>query len=148
MAEHCRSLFVLGRVAASQGDYAVARALYEESLAIGREVGDNLNIAFYSGGIGRCGGGPGRSSVGSAALGGGRGPARSDGNTLPPVDHVLAMNVRWLLPAPSLARKAFAAAWAEGRMMTPEQALPPGKGDNTHSATSATPVQQPPLLLD
>ena len=45
------SLFVLGRVAAYQSDYTAARAFYEESLGIGREVGNNLSIGFYLEGL-------------------------------------------------------------------------------------------------
>lgn len=40
------SLHNLGRAAQSQGDYATARVLHEESLAIRRELGDKSGIAY------------------------------------------------------------------------------------------------------
>jgi hypothetical protein len=40
------SLKKLGRVAYAEGDYAVARVLFKEGLAITRELGDKLGIAY------------------------------------------------------------------------------------------------------
>jgi tetratricopeptide (TPR) repeat protein len=42
----------LGDAASNLGDYPAARALYEESLAIRREIGDRYGIAWSLGGVG------------------------------------------------------------------------------------------------
>jgi predicted ATPase/transcriptional regulator with XRE-family HTH domain len=47
-----RALNGAGNVASSQGDYAGARSLHEESLAISREIGDKLGIAASLNGAG------------------------------------------------------------------------------------------------
>ena len=52
---HRRSLNILGNVARDQGDYPAARALYQEGLAIRRELGERWGIAQFAGGTGRSG---------------------------------------------------------------------------------------------
>ena len=56
------SLNNLGNVAFEQGDYPAARALFEESLAIHRELGDRLGIASLAEQPGERGPQPGRLS--------------------------------------------------------------------------------------
>ena len=48
------SLSNLGDVASSQGDYPAALPLYEESLAIRKELGDKKGIADLFGSLGRA----------------------------------------------------------------------------------------------
>jgi predicted ATPase/class 3 adenylate cyclase/DNA-binding CsgD family transcriptional regulator len=115
-------LIVLGRVEALEGDYAEARALYKESLAIGREVEDKLNIAFCLEGLAAVAVAQGE-PLWAARLGATAESLREAmGTPLPPVYRA---DYERLVAATraQLGEKAFAAAWAEGHAMTPEQAL-------------------------
>jgi predicted ATPase/transcriptional regulator with XRE-family HTH domain len=125
-----RSLFVLGRVAEGLGDYVAARALYEESLAIGRVVDDNRHLAsrlafstFIEGlaGLFVAQGEP----VKAVRLWGAADALREAmGTPIPPVYR--ADYERSVAAARAqLGENAFAAVWAEGRMMTLEQVLTP-----------------------
>jgi DNA-binding CsgD family transcriptional regulator len=115
-------LSLLGRVAASERDYAAARTLYEESLAIGRVVGDRLNTPFYLEGLADVVA-PQGDPVWAARLWGTAEALREAmGTPLPPVyraDYERSVAAT----RTQLGEKALGAAWAEGRTMTPEQAL-------------------------
>jgi predicted ATPase/DNA-binding CsgD family transcriptional regulator len=122
------SLSILARVVASQGDYAAARALYEESLAITREVSNKLHIASGLEGLAAVvaaeGYLPTRQGTQWAAQlwGAAESLRKAIGVPIPPID--LADYERSLSAARThLDEQAFADSWAEGRTMTPEQAL-------------------------
>jgi predicted ATPase/DNA-binding CsgD family transcriptional regulator len=115
-------LIVLGRVAALEGDYTEARTLYEESLAIGRELVDNLSIAFSLEGLADVVVAQ-EDPVWAAQLWGTAEALReSMAAPIPPV-YRAAYDRSVASAHAQLGEKAFAAAWAEGRAMTPEQAL-------------------------
>ena len=116
------SLSLLGKVAASQGDYSAARAFYEESLAMGREVGDNLGIAFYLEGLAGVVAVQGERLWATRLWGAAEALREAIGAPLPPVDRP-AYESSVAAARAHLGERAFAAAWAEGRMMTPEQVL-------------------------
>jgi len=131
-----QSLSALARVEACQGDYATANVLYEESLASCRVLDDQEGVAACleglagavaaQGSVGASIGGKeawGASALWAARLWGAAEALRETiGVAIPPVwraDHersVAAVRTH-------LGEKAFAAMWAEGRTMTPEQAL-------------------------
>jgi len=122
------SLSKLARVVAAQGDYAAARALYEESLAITREVSNKLHIASGLEGLAAVvaaqGYLPTRQGTQWAAQlwGAAESLRKAIGVPIPPID--LADYERSLSAARThLDEQAFADSWAEGRTMTPEQAL-------------------------
>jgi tetratricopeptide (TPR) repeat protein len=120
------SLFALGRIAESVGDYTAARAMCEESLAIGRVVGDNRHIAPRLEGLAGlfvAQGEPVRAvRLWSAA----DALREAMGTPMPPVYR--ADYERSVAAARAqLGEKAFAAAWAKGRMMTLEQVLTVGE---------------------
>jgi len=140
-------LFVLGRVEALEGDYATARAFYEESLTIGREVGEKQSIAFYLEGLADVVAAQ-RDPVWATRLwGAAEGLREAMGAPIPPVyraDYDRSLDAT----RAQFGEQAFAAAWAEGRMMTPEQALDAqGKAIIPIAIptwpTSATPVKPP-----
>ena len=128
--DFARSLFVLGRVVESLGDYAAARALYEESLAIRRVVGDNRHIASCLEGLAglfveR------REPVRAVRLWGAAEALReARGTPMPPVYRADYERSRAAASA-QLGEQAFAAAWAEGRMMTLDQVLTVGEPAET-----------------
>jgi predicted ATPase/DNA-binding CsgD family transcriptional regulator len=147
-----RSLFVLGRVAESKGDYAAARALYEESLAIGRVVDDNRHLAsrldfltFVEGlaGLFVAQGEPVRAVRlwGAAAV-----LREAMGTPIPPV-YRADYDRSVVATRAQLGEKVFAVAWAEGRKMTPEQALAAQAIPSIpmpEKPTSVPPMKSPP----
>jgi len=116
------SLFVSGRVEALEGDYAAAHARYEESLAIGSEVGENLNITFNLEGLADVATVQGEPTWAARLLGSAEALREAMGTPVPPVyrpDYERSVAAA----RAQLGEKSCAAAWAEGRTMTPEQAL-------------------------
>jgi len=129
------SLCLLANLTALQGNYAAARALYEQSLLILKEADEKWDIAYNLEGLAgvvAAQGDPGW----AARLWGMAETLRADSNMpLPPVyraDYERSVATARV----QLGERAFAAAWAEGRTMTPEQApaaerrvMKPGSGE-------------------
>ena len=116
------SLVVLGRMEALAGDYAAARACYEESLAIGREVGDNLSIGFSLEELAAVVAVQEDPAWAARLWGAAEALREAMGTPIPPVyrtDHDRSVAAA----RAQLGEKVFAAAWAQGRLMSPEQAL-------------------------
>jgi ATP/maltotriose-dependent transcriptional regulator MalT len=141
------SLSLLGRVEALAGDYAAARACHEESLAIAREMGGKLSIGFSLEGLADVVAVQGDPVWAAQLWGAAEALREAMGTPIPPVyraDYdrsVAAARTR-------LGEKAFAAAWAQGRMMTPEQALtakaiPP---TTMPARSTSTPLMKSPPL--
>jgi len=116
-------LLELGRVAQAQGDESAAATHYVESLALCRELGLGhvRDVAYCLEGLGGAAGrGPG--ARGARLLGAAAALRESKGIPLPPVNrgdyerHVTAARAQ-------LDEATFAAAWAEGRALTMEQAI-------------------------
>jgi predicted ATPase len=118
---HFNSLALLAKVALHQGDYPTAHALYEESLAIA-EVLDEKAIAACLDGLANVVLVEGEPAWAARLWG----AAETLGDTmdrfLPPVERVPYEQAVAAARA-QLGEKDFASAWAEGRAMTPEQAL-------------------------
>src|SRR6266567_4203222 len=116
------SLSLLARVATIQGEYEAARTLYEESLTAAKEVGDKINIPSSLEGLARVVATQGEFVWAARLWGTAEALRQARGIPLPPVS--AADYDRAVASARShLGEKAFAAAWAQGRTMTPEQAL-------------------------
>ncbi len=116
------SLSVLGEVEASQGNYAMARSLYEESLAIARKRGDKGGIAFYQEKFASVVAAQGEFTWAARLRGAAEVLREAIGAPRPPFERVSYEQAVAAARA-QLGEKSFAAAWAEGRSMTPEQAL-------------------------
>jgi predicted ATPase/DNA-binding CsgD family transcriptional regulator len=116
-----QSLSLMAKVVTIQGDHTAARALYEESLALAREIG-NKNIAFCLEGLAGVVAAQGELAWAVQLWGAAKALREAIGVPIPPVYHAeyeqLVATART-----QLGEKAFATAWAQGRMMTPEQAL-------------------------
>ncbi|HET8853406.1 MAG TPA: tetratricopeptide repeat protein, partial [Ktedonobacteraceae bacterium] len=134
------SLAVLGKVVAAQGDYAAARTLYEESLVLSGELGEKWVIAACLLGLGEVVAAQ-RQLAWAAQLWGAADALRDAISvSVPPIE--LADYERSLSAARvHLGERAFAAAWAQGRSMTPQQALA-AKGQKP--APPATTIVTPP----
>jgi len=140
------ALFVLARVQARQGNYPAARSRYEEILTLTKqgddkcnvgnpwrvhsrdlpthpsEVDDQLNLPFYLEGLAEVVAAQGEGAW-AARLWGAAEALREDLNT--PLPAVFRTEYELAIAAvrTQLGEHAFAAAWAEGRTITPEQAL-------------------------
>jgi len=115
------SLFHLARLSALEGDVTTARALYEECLAIARKV-SFINKPYYLEGLADVVATQGEPTWAARLWGTAEALRDTMGTIIPPIyrtdyEHAVAA------AQAQLGEKAFAAAWAEGRVMTPEQAL-------------------------
>ena len=123
------SLSLLARIATARGDYESARAICKECLAIAKELGDRELLAS---GLERLaeviaaqesGGTSTQGALWAAKLWGAAESLRQAISApIPPLERasheraVSAMRTQ-------LGEETFASAWAEGRSMTPDQAL-------------------------
>jgi predicted ATPase/class 3 adenylate cyclase/DNA-binding CsgD family transcriptional regulator len=115
------SLSLMAKVVTLQGNYTAARTLYEESLALAREIG-NKDIAFCLEGLAGVVVAQGEPAWAVQLWGAAQALREAIGVPIPPVYH--AEYEQMVATARTqLGEKAFATAWAQGRMMTPEQAL-------------------------
>ena len=137
------SLAVSGKVLAAQGDLTAARRQYEESLAISGEVGEQRVIAACLVGLGEVV--AAQHKLAWAAQLWGTADALRDalGVSILPIE--LADYERSLSAARvHLGDRAFAVAWAQGRAMTPQQALAAQGHKPTPTPTTAmTPSTYP-----
>ncbi len=119
------TLSLLGQVIAVQGDHTTARTLYEKSLIRSRSKGVNSNIASLNivpEGLAAVVAAQGEPTW-AARLWGAAEALRDAMGT--PIHHVYRADYEQAITAAraQLGQKAFAAAWAEGRTMTPEQVV-------------------------
>jgi ATP/maltotriose-dependent transcriptional regulator MalT len=116
------SLVGLAQVEASQGDLAAARALYEKSLTIAREWNYKALLPACLEGLANVVTAQGEPAW-AAQLWGAAEALRETMET--PIWPVERANYEHSVAVArtQLGEKAFAAAWAQGRSMTPEQAL-------------------------
>ncbi len=115
------SLSTLARVETVQSNYVAAVSLYKESLALYRQIGNN-NFASVLEGLADVAVRQGQPALAAQMWGAAEALRQHIGAPLPPVYR--ADYERSVAAARTqLGEKAFVAAWAEGRTMTPEQAL-------------------------
>jgi hypothetical protein len=114
-----RSLSILARVLVVEGNCTAARLLYKESLII---ASDKWDIAFSLQGLASVAAAQGELFLAARLWGATEAVRESISATIPPV--YLADYEQVVSAARTqLGQKVFAAAWAEGRSMTPEQVL-------------------------
>jgi len=116
------SLSAFGKVLAAEGDYSAAQGLYEESLALSRELGEQWVIATGLVGVGEVVAAQHKLAWAAQLWGAADALRDALGVPIPPIER--ADYERSLSAARvHLGERAFAAAWAQGRAMTPQQAL-------------------------
>jgi predicted ATPase/class 3 adenylate cyclase/DNA-binding CsgD family transcriptional regulator len=129
-------LALLAQGAARMGDYTTARALSVRSLTLASKVGDNRDIVLYVEGLADVVAAQGESTWAARLWGSAEALRETMGTPIWPIER--ARYERTVAAArASLGEKAFAAAWAEGRGMTPEQALA-AQGSTMVSSASTT----------
>jgi predicted ATPase/DNA-binding CsgD family transcriptional regulator len=117
-----KSLYRLASVVAFQGDDEVARALFEESLALLREVGDKEGIASCLEGLAGVIAAQGEPVRAVLLWGAIESLREAMGAPIPAVERASYDRAVAVVRA-QLGETDFAVWWAEGRTMTPEQAL-------------------------
>jgi len=123
------SLSLLARIATARGDYESARAICNECLAIAKELGDRELLAS---GLERLaeviaaqesGGTSNQGALWAAKLWGAADSLRQAISApIPPLERASRESAVSAIRT-QLGEETFAAAWAEGRSMTPDQAL-------------------------
>jgi len=116
------SLAVLARVETHQGDQPAARTHYEEGLAIASKLGIKLHIPFLLEGLANLLATQGEPARAARFWGAAEALRESTGVPIWPVERAAYEHTVEGVRA-QLGEQAFAAAWNEGRLMTPEQAL-------------------------
>ncbi len=112
----------LGLVASGQGEYPLARSFYEECVAIRQALGDKQGIAYTLEGFAGLAVAQGQGKRAARLLGGVESLREAIRAPVAPANQ--ADHDRKVSAARSaLGEQAFAAAWAEGRAMTLEQAI-------------------------
>jgi predicted ATPase/DNA-binding CsgD family transcriptional regulator len=137
------ALFLLAKVQAHQGNYPAARACCEQSLETARRVGDQRLIAASLKELSDIVAAQGELAWAARLWGAAEALREAKGTPLPPVyraDYEQAVAAA----RSHLGEKALATAWAQGRTMSPEQALAARE-----PATTSTPIPaerpSPPL---
>ncbi len=116
------SLAVLAQVEASQGDLVAARTLYEECLTLVRERNYKVLLPSCLEGLAAVVAVQRELNWAAQLWGAAETLREAMGTPLPPVDRT-AYERAVAAVHTQLGEQAFATAWAEGRKMTPEQAL-------------------------
>ena len=135
-----RCLYLMGEVASDQGKFVAARSLYEECIAIYQELGTVYPFAWSLEGLARVTA-PHQPVWAVRLLGAAEALRETVGAPEPAVNvpSIRATREQGVAVAHDrLGEEAFAAAWAEGKAMTPEQVL---------TAEESTPTQSPPTGL-
>ncbi len=130
------SLALLGKVLAIEGDYAAAQTPFEQSLAISCELGEQWVAAVFLVELGEVVAAQ-RQLAWAAQLWGAAEALRDVFGV--PIPLVQRTDYERLVSAARvhLGERAFAVAWAQGRSMTPEQALA-AKGQKPTPAPTTT----------
>jgi ATP/maltotriose-dependent transcriptional regulator MalT len=118
------TLLGLARVAVAQGDLAEARRRYQQGLTTLHEMGSQQFLAVCLEGLAALETGQGEPRQAARLWGAAEVLREVMGTPMHPVDRASYEQARAQTRA-TLGEQAFAAAWAEGRMLTPEQALAP-----------------------
>jgi tetratricopeptide (TPR) repeat protein len=116
------ALHEMGMLACCQGDYAAARSHCGEALAIRHKLGERRRIPQCLEGLAWAAGGEGQLARVARLLGVAEALRESNGTPVAPVERADYASSLAAARA-GLGEEAFAAAWAEGRAMTMEQAV-------------------------
>jgi len=135
------SLAALGKVLAAEGDWAAARRLYEESLALTGKWGEPWVIAACLLGLGEVVAAQRQFAWAAQLWGAADALCDAIGVPIPPVE-LVAYERALSGTRVHLGERAFAAAWTQGRAMTPEQAVAAQGQKPTPSPT--TTMSSPP----
>ncbi len=115
-------LHALGLFAYQQNDYAAAHKFYQESLAISAEVGEKWVATLSLRGLGEVVAAEGQPAWAARMWGAAEILRMVTGASIPPAERATYEH-SVATARTQLGEQAFATAWAQGRTMTPGQAL-------------------------
>jgi ATP/maltotriose-dependent transcriptional regulator MalT len=146
------SLYALAQVAEALGDHAGSQALYEQGVVVVRKSGDKWTILFGLEGLAAAVAAQGNHTWAAHLWGAAEALREAIGAPLPLVERAPYHRAVEALRS-QLGEQAFAAAWAQGRTLSPEQALAtqeqvalPTPGERSSSPTPASPPSSPDRL--
>ncbi len=116
------SLYAFAQVVGASGDDARSQSLYEEGLAVARKEGNSETVAFGLEGLARVVAVQGEVSWAARLWGAAETLRETSGAPIAPRERP-AYESSVTAARTQLGEQRFATAWAEGRSMTPEQAL-------------------------
>ena len=116
------ALVLLAKVEIARGDHACARVLYDESLTLARDIGDQELIASGLTGLARVVAMQGEPAWAVRLWGSAEALREALGAPLPPLERA-DYDQAVAAVRDHLGENAFVAAWAQGRRMTAEQVL-------------------------
>lgn len=138
-----KSLSIVGKICAMEGDYETAYKQHEESLRIASEMNEKWVAAVYLLELGEVVASLGQMEWAAQLWGVSEALREAAGTPIPRIERA---EYEQAVPSAraALGEKLFAASWAQGRAMTPEQALA-AKGKNMFMP--AKPVRSYPAGL-
>ena len=135
------SLYALAQVATAGGDHARSQALYEQGVGVARKSGDKRTIPSGLEGLAVAIAAQGNHAWAAHLWGAAETLREAIGAPMPPVE--CAPYHRAVAAARTqFGEKAFATAWAEGRMMSPDHVLAT-QGELSSSPATASPAPYP-----
>ena len=143
------SLYALAKVAAVQQNSTYVQTLYEQGIKVARESGDTLTIIPGLEGLATAVAAQGNHIWAAHLWGAAETLRETIGSPLPPVERV-SYHRAVASSRTQLGEQAFAAAWAQGRTLSPEQVLAtPGQVAppvpiQEEQSSYPTPVSPPP----
>jgi predicted ATPase/class 3 adenylate cyclase/DNA-binding CsgD family transcriptional regulator len=116
------SLYAFAQVVIAQGNNARSQSLYEEGIAVARKAGNRQTVAFGLQGLASVVAVQGEVAWAARLWGAAEALREIIGAPIPPVERP-TYESSVTAARTQLGEKLFATAWAEGRLMTPEQVL-------------------------
>jgi predicted ATPase/class 3 adenylate cyclase/DNA-binding CsgD family transcriptional regulator len=143
------SLYALAQVATVQGNHAGSQALYEQGLSVASKAGDKRTIPSGLEGLADAVAAQGKYAWAAHLWGAAETLREAIGVPLPPVERV-SYHRTVAATRTQFGEQVFATAWADGRTMSPEQALAtrgqvafPIPGKLSSSPATASPAPYP-----
>jgi ATP/maltotriose-dependent transcriptional regulator MalT len=116
------SLYALAKVATVEGDYTRSQALYEQGVGVAYKGGGKRTIPSGLEGLAAAVAAQGNYTWAAQLWGAAEALREALGTPLPPVERA-AYDQAVASSCTQLGGQAFAAAWSQGRSLSPEQAL-------------------------
>jgi predicted ATPase/class 3 adenylate cyclase/DNA-binding CsgD family transcriptional regulator len=143
------SLYALAQVATAQGDHVDSQALYEQGIGVANKAADKRAIPSGLEGVAAVLAAQGNHTWAAHLWGAAEALREAIGEHLPPFERA-HYNRAVAASCSQLGEQAFATAWAEGRVLSPEQALATPEpvalstpGESLSSPTTKSPAPYP-----
>jgi predicted ATPase/DNA-binding CsgD family transcriptional regulator len=132
------ALELLGNVARAQGNYVEAQAFLKDSLVLRREVGENLGLARLLESCANLAVAQGQAAQATRLFGAAEALRETIGATVILYRDLVAYERNVATVRTELGEATFAATWAEGRVLTMEQAIATAEQVTTNEQPTQT----------